>query len=86
MVVEELVDSNGKLVVNMFFAWITSFYWSVTTMTTVGYGDISAGTALERIIACIAMCIGALLNPKLNFELNPKLNARLTHLCIHCHV
>ena len=57
--VEGMVDSNGHLIESLFFAWITSVYWSVTTMTTIGYGDISAGTSWERTIACIAMCMGA---------------------------
>ena len=26
--------------------------------TTIGYGDISAGTSDERLVACFAMCTG----------------------------
>lgn len=29
-------------------------YWAFTTLTTVGYGDISAKTVAERIYAIIA--------------------------------
>lgn len=38
--------------------YITSLYWSLTTMTTVGYGDISAYTTLEKVYAVLAMLIG----------------------------
>ena len=38
--------------------YVTALYWSLTTMTTVGYGDISAYTTLEKISAVIAMLIG----------------------------
>lgn len=36
----------------------TSIYWAVTTMTTVGYGDISPETALGRLIATLMMLVG----------------------------
>ena len=35
-------------------------YWTVTTITTVGYGDISATNTTERIVACIIMVIGVI--------------------------
>lgn len=38
--------------------WITSFYWAITTMSTIGYGDISAHTAKERSVAVVMMIIG----------------------------
>ncbi len=36
----------------------TSIYWSIVTLTTVGYGDISPQTALGKILASIIMIIG----------------------------
>ena len=40
--------------------YLESFYYSITTMTTVGYGDISAYTFAERIVAIIIMFIGVM--------------------------
>jgi hypothetical protein len=38
--------------------YLTSFYWATTTLSTVGYGDISAGTNIEMIISIITMGAG----------------------------
>lgn len=38
--------------------YLTSIYWTVTTVVTVGYGDISAGTNKEMIMAIAWMVIG----------------------------
>ena len=35
-------------------------YWTITTITTVGYGDISATSTAERIFACFIMIIGVI--------------------------
>ena len=37
-----------------------SFYFIFTTITTVGYGDMSATTLLEQIICVIIMFIGVI--------------------------
>ena len=39
--------------------YIRSLYWTITTMTTVGYGDITPARTLEYIIAAIIMIMGA---------------------------
>ena len=40
--------------------YIVSLYWSTTTMTTVGYGDIVPYNDRDRILAIIAMKVGTL--------------------------
>ena len=42
---------------NMYFIGV---YWTITTITTVGYGDISATNTAERIVACFIMVIGVI--------------------------
>jgi len=37
---------------------MTAFYFVVTTMTTVGYGDMSAGTVTEQFYLVILMMAG----------------------------
>lgn len=39
--------------------YLASIYWAFTTVTTVGYGDISAGTDLEMVLAIFWMVVGA---------------------------
>ena len=43
-----------------FELYVTSFYYIVTTMSTVGYGDISGGTTLERIYCISLMLTGVI--------------------------
>ena len=38
--------------------YLACFYWSMTTITTVGYGDICPESTGERIFSLVAMCIG----------------------------
>eukprot|EP00854_Cymbomonas_tetramitiformis_P006815 gene6815-8142_t len=38
--------------------YLASMYWTFTTLTTVGYGDITCGTNMERIFAIIGMITG----------------------------
>ena len=46
---------------SFFVKYITSFYFMVTTMTTVGYGDIVCISFIERIYHIILLVIGTLL-------------------------
>ena len=38
--------------------YFTSFYWTITTITTVGYGDIGGTNAKERLFCAFIMMIG----------------------------
>jgi hypothetical protein len=40
--------------------YTNSFYFIVTTMTTVGYGDMSGSTTPERVFCVILMVIGVI--------------------------
>ena len=43
------------------FKYITSFYFLITTMTTVGYGDIVCISSIERIFHIILVAIGTII-------------------------
>lgn len=40
--------------------YITSIYWVVTTLTTVGYGDITGSTSEEYVFTMVVEFIGIL--------------------------
>lgn len=42
-------------------SWITGFYWTFSTMTTLGYGDITFTTDLGRVFSIIVMLTGVFL-------------------------
>ncbi len=43
---------------NFLHTYITAFYWSISTLTTVGYGDISAITPIQMLFACFIQILG----------------------------
>jgi len=40
--------------------YLISFYWTITTITTVGYGDVSINNNTEKIFCCFVMLIGVI--------------------------
>lgn len=40
--------------------YLTAFYFTVTTITTVGYGDISGSTKTEKVFCIIIMVVGVI--------------------------
>jgi len=40
--------------------YLTAFYFTISTITTVGYGDISGGTPLEKMGAVVLMIMGSI--------------------------
>jgi hypothetical protein len=50
---EEYEESNKNI-------YIVAFYWIISTITTVGYGDISGTNNVERVFCSICMFIGVL--------------------------
>ena len=40
--------------------YMTSFYFTITTITTVGYGDLSANTLNEKFICVFMMLAGVI--------------------------
>mmetsp|Transcript_13610 Transcript_13610/g.33385 ORF Transcript_13610/g.33385 Transcript_13610/m.33385 type:complete len:1256 (+) Transcript_13610:103-3870(+) len=52
---DDIVSDVGH---SSYTAWISSFYWAITTMSTIGYGDITASTPQERTVAVFMMVIG----------------------------
>ena len=38
--------------------YLTSVYWTITTITTVGYGDVSISTNVEKMFCVVLMLIG----------------------------
>jgi len=40
--------------------YLISMYWTITTITTVGYGDISGSSVAEMVFCCFVMLIGVI--------------------------
>jgi voltage-gated potassium channel Kch len=54
------VEVTNKNVCTLFESVPMTFYWSVTTLTTVGYGDMAPKSALGQFLTCFIMVCGIL--------------------------
>jgi len=55
------VTRLGYIDSSNFEIYVVSFYWTLTTVTTVGYGDVNAGTTPERAYNLVIMSFGVLM-------------------------
>ncbi len=55
------VGSQGNRNTSAFEEYVISLYWAAATMTSTGYGDVSAHSTIGRTIALAFMLIGLLL-------------------------
>lgn len=42
------------------YSWVTGFYWSLTVMTTLGFGDITFQTDLGRLFSIVVLITGVI--------------------------
>lgn len=63
-VARRIVDSSGDSLIDAsaFEQWMTSMYFVLTVVTTVGFGDIAAVTTGEIAYVCFTMGIGAVVH------------------------
>jgi hypothetical protein len=57
---ENWIYSKNFVDMGNYDLYVTSFYFSVTTIVTVGYGDITAISSTEKIVAVFLMIIGVI--------------------------
>ena len=51
------IREGGQMDMTLTEKYVASLYWALTTMTTVGYGDIVPRTESEKIYAMAAMIV-----------------------------
>jgi CRP-like cAMP-binding protein len=53
------ISEEGLENAGLFDKYIASVYWSLMTVTTIGYGDLASVSTAERIVSVISMVIGS---------------------------
>ena len=69
----------------MYCRYIWSLYWSITTLATVGYGDLHAYGPIEAGFILIYMLFGIILNAYILGETISCVK-RLFDMCTHAHM
>jgi len=60
--VERLAEDKNQLDADsVSHTYVASLYWSLTTMTSIGYGDVAPKTPSERLFGIFGMILGAVL-------------------------
>ncbi|MDA9292871.1 NAD-binding protein [bacterium] len=54
IVFHELMDREGQS-----YSWVTSVYWTLTTMTTLGFGDITFESDAGRLFSVVVLLSGS---------------------------
>jgi len=52
---------NGAIDKSLYYQYVTSLYWAITTMITVGYGDVTPSTPNEKVVVMICMLISCVM-------------------------
>ena len=53
------IDEQGLRDAEFGDLYVTAFYFSLTTLTTIGYGDVVPVSIAERVVAVFAMIVGS---------------------------
>ena len=57
MLAQKMSLSNGGCIPHS-DAYVTALYYACTSLTTVGFGNVSANTRAEKIFSVVVMIIG----------------------------